>query len=29
MTRELMKKYTEGKFREIADMISDDSEEFY
>jgi len=29
MTKELMKKYSEGKFREIADMISDDSGEFY
>ena len=29
MTKELMKKYSEGKFREIADMISDDSGEYY
>ena len=29
MTRELMKKYVEGKFNEIADMISDDSDEFF
>ena len=29
MTKELMKKYSEGKFREIVDMISDDSGEFY
>lgn len=29
MTRELMKKYTEGNFRDIAYMISDDSEEYY
>ena len=25
ITKELMQKYSEGKFREIADMISDDS----
>ena len=25
MTKELMQKYSEGKFRDIADMISDDS----
>jgi hypothetical protein len=29
MTRELMEKYVEGKFDEIADMISDDSDEFF
>ncbi len=29
MTKELMKKYSEGKFHEIADMISDDSGEYY
>jgi hypothetical protein len=29
MTKELMKKYSEGKFSEIADMISDDSGEYY
>ena len=29
MTKELMEKYGEGKFREIADMISDDSGEYY
>ena len=29
MTKELMEKYAEGKFREIADMISDDSGEYY
>ena len=29
MTRELMEKYVEGKFIEIADMISDDSDEFF
>lgn len=29
MTKELMKKYSEGNFREIADMISDDSGEYY
>ena len=29
MTKELMQKYSEGKFREIADMISDDSGEYY
>ena len=29
MTKELMQKYSEGKFREIASMISDDSGEYY
>ena len=29
MTKQLMKKYSEGKFRDIADMISDDSGEYY
>lgn len=29
MTRELMNKYVEGKFDEIAEMISDDSDEFF
>ena len=29
MTKELMQKYSEGRFREIADMISDDSGEYY
>jgi len=29
MTKELMQKYSEGKFRDIADMISDDSGEYY
>ena len=29
MTKELMQKYSEGNFREIADMISDDSGEYY
>ncbi|CAI8429268.1 MAG: Uncharacterised protein [Flavobacterium sp. SCGC AAA160-P02] len=29
MTKELMEKYAEGNFREIADMISDDSGEYY
>ena len=29
MTKELMKKYTEGKFREIAAMISDESGDFF
>ena len=29
MTRKLMKKYTEGNFRDIADMISDDSKEYF
>lgn len=29
MTKELMVKYTEGNFRDISDMISDDSDEYY
>lgn len=29
MTKEIMVKYSEGKFNEIADMISDDSDAFY
>ena len=29
MTRKLMTKYTEGNFRDIADMISDDSKEYF
>lgn len=29
MTQELMEKYAEGKFRDIADMISDESGEYY
>ena len=29
MTKELMEKYSEGNFREIADMISEDSGEYY
>ena len=29
MTKELMKKYQEGNFMEIADLISDDSGEYF